>query len=45
MSGKSVAVEDVWRDGIPYDLFEAMGCESAKAIDLYTDMFRLCWCP
>lgn len=41
MSRKSAAVEDVWRDGVPYAFFEAMECEPVQAIDLYTDMFRL----
>ena len=41
MSRKSAAVEDVWRDGVPYAFFEAMGCAAVQAIDLYTDMFRL----
>ena len=26
---------------MPYDFFDAMGCAPVKAIDLYTDMFRL----
>ena len=41
MSRKSAAVEDVWRDGVPYAFFDAMECEPVQAIDLYTDMFRL----
>ena len=41
MSRKSAALEDVWRAGVPYDFFEALGCEPVQAIDLYTDMFRL----
>lgn len=41
MSRKSAAVEDVWRDGVPYAFFEVMGCAAVQAIDLYTDMFRL----
>ena len=41
MSRKSAAVEDVWRDGVPFEFFEAMECEAVQAIDLYTDMFRL----
>lgn len=41
MSRKSAALEDVWRDGVPFEFFEAMECEAVQAIDLYTDMFRL----
>ena len=41
MSRKSAALEDVWRAGVPYDFFEARGCEPVQSIDLYTDMFRL----
>ena len=41
MSRKSAVIEDVWRFGVPYDLFESMDCEPVQAIDLYTDMFRL----
>lgn len=41
MSRKSAAIEDVWRDGVPFEFFEAMECEAVQAIDLYTDMFRL----
>ena len=41
MSRKSAELEDVWRDGVPYDFFESMECEPVQAIDLYTDMFRL----
>lgn len=38
MSAMSV---DPWREGLPFDLLGAVGCESVSAMDLYTDVFRL----
>lgn len=32
---------DPWKDGLPFDLLQSVGCVGAAAYDLYSDMFRL----